>query len=128
MHRGAPEGAPGGDGFRSAIAKRHVRISIRVVGVSTTPQQQQKLHPPPPGRVPLSQVPHRRFGLLGRLGHCGRRGDVRGEIGGGGCALCRTLHRAPVGQGPSGHDWLATAFGFWSERALATGMAWRVYV
>ena len=29
----APEGAPGGDPFRSAIAERHVRISIRVLGV-----------------------------------------------------------------------------------------------
>ena len=35
-----------------------------------------------------------------------------------------TLHRAPVGQGPSGPDWLAIAFGFWSGRALATGTAW----
>ena len=35
-----------------------------------------------------------------------------------------TLHRAPVGQGPSGPDWLATALGFWSGRALATGTAW----
>ena len=34
-----------------------------------------------------------------------------------------TLHRAPVGQGPSGPDWLATALGFWSGRALATGTA-----
>ena len=33
-----------------------------------------------------------------------------------------TLHRAPVGQGLSGPDWLATALGFWwSGRALATG-------
>ena len=30
----APEGAPGGGPFRSAIAERHVRISIRVAGVS----------------------------------------------------------------------------------------------
>ena len=29
----APEGAPGGDGFRMAIAERNVRISIRVLGV-----------------------------------------------------------------------------------------------
>ena len=29
----APEGAPGGGQFRSAIAERHVRIFIRVVGV-----------------------------------------------------------------------------------------------
>ena len=29
----APEGAPGGDGARSAIAEHHVRISIRVLGV-----------------------------------------------------------------------------------------------
>ena len=35
-----------------------------------------------------------------------------------------TLHRAPVGQGPSGPDWLAISFGFWSGRALATGTAW----
>ena len=35
-----------------------------------------------------------------------------------------TLHRAPVGQGPSGPDWLAIAFGFWAGRALATGTAW----
>ena len=35
-----------------------------------------------------------------------------------------TLHRAPVGQGPSGPGWLAIAFGFWSGRALATGTAW----
>ena len=35
-----------------------------------------------------------------------------------------TLHRAPVGQGPSGPDWLAIFFGFWSGRALATGTAW----
>ena len=34
------------------------------------------------------------------------------------------LHRAPVGQGPSGPDWLAISFGFWSGRALATGTAW----
>ena len=34
------------------------------------------------------------------------------------------LHRAPVGQGPPGPDWLATALEFWSGRALATGMAW----
>ena len=32
-----------------------------------------------------------------------------------------TLHRAPVGQGPPGPDWLAIVFGFWSGRALATG-------
>jgi hypothetical protein len=39
--------------------------------------------------------------------------------------LSRTLYRAPVGhQGPSGPDWLAIAFGFWSGRALATGTAW----
>ena len=32
---------------------------------------------------------------------------------------------ALVGQGgPSGPDWLTTALGFWSERALATGTAW----
>ena len=36
----------------------------------------------------------------------------------------RTLHRAPVGQGPPGPDWLAISFGFWSGRALATGTAW----
>ena len=36
----------------------------------------------------------------------------------------RTLHRAPVGQGPLGPGWLATALGFWSGRALATGTAW----
>ena len=30
----APEGATGGDPFRSAIAERHVRLSIRVPGVS----------------------------------------------------------------------------------------------
>ena len=41
-----------------------------------------------------------------------------------GLVSSRTLHRAPVGQGPSGPDWLATAFGFWSGRALATGTAW----
>ena len=35
-----------------------------------------------------------------------------------------TLHRAPVGQGPSGPGWLAISFGFWSGRALATGTAW----
>ena len=35
-------------------------------------------------------------------------------------AQALTLHRAPVGQGPSGPDWLAIAFGFWSGRALAT--------
>ena len=35
-----------------------------------------------------------------------------------------TPHRAPVGQGPSGPDWLAIAFGFWSGRALTTGTAW----
>ena len=34
-----------------------------------------------------------------------------------------TLHRAPAGQGPSGPGWLATALGFWSGRALATGTA-----
>ena len=34
------------------------------------------------------------------------------------------LHRAPVGQGPPGPDWLAISFGFWSGRALATGTAW----
>ena len=28
--------------------------------------------------------------------------------------LKSTLHRAPVGQGPSGPGWLAIAFGFWS--------------
>ena len=43
-----------------------------------------------------------------------------GDPGEGGC----TLHRAPVGQGPSGPGWLATALGFWSGRALATGTAW----
>ena len=33
--------------------------------------------------------------------------------------------RAPVGQGPSGPGWLATALGgFWSGRPLATGTAW----
>ena len=35
-----------------------------------------------------------------------------------------TLHRAPVGQGPSVLGWLATALGFWSGRALTTGTAW----
>ena len=35
-----------------------------------------------------------------------------------------TLHRAPVGQGPPGPDWLAIFLGFWSGRALATGTAW----
>ena len=35
-----------------------------------------------------------------------------------------TLNRAPVGQGPSGPDWLAISFGVWSGRALATGTAW----
>ena len=35
----------------------------------------------------------------------------------------RTLHRAPVGQGPPGPGWLAISFGFWSGRALATGTA-----
>ena len=39
-------------------------------------------------------------------------------------SACSTLHRAPVGQGPSGPEWLATALGFWSGRALATGTAW----
>ena len=39
-------------------------------------------------------------------------------------APSRTLHRAPVGQGPPGPDWLAISFGFWSGRALATGTAW----
>ena len=38
--------------------------------------------------------------------------------------ITRTLHRAPVGQGPPGPDWLAISFGFWSGRALATGTAW----
>ena len=34
-------------------------------------------------------------------------------------------HRAPVGQGPPGPDWLATALGFWSSgRVLTTGTAW----
>ena len=36
----------------------------------------------------------------------------------------RTLHRAPVGQGPPGPGWLAISLGFWSGRALATGTAW----
>ena len=40
------------------------------------------------------------------------------------CIVLCTLHRAPVGQGPSGPGWLAIAFGFWSGRALATGTAW----
>ena len=36
-----------------------------------------------------------------------------------------TLHRSPVGQGPSPPGWLAIALGFWySGRALATGTAW----
>ena len=40
-------------------------------------------------------------------------------------AARRTLHRAPVGQGPLDPDSLAiTALGFWSGRALATGTAW----
>ena len=34
----ALEGAPGGDPHRSAIAERHVRISIRVLGVSARPK------------------------------------------------------------------------------------------
>ena len=37
---------------------------------------------------------------------------------------CCTLHRASVGQGLSGPDWLATALGFRSGRVLATGTAW----
>ena len=41
---------------------------------------------------------------------------------------CRALHRVPVGQGPSGPDWPATALGFWSGRALATGTAWAACV
>ena len=40
------------------------------------------------------------------------------------CSTSGTLHRAPVGQGPSGPDWLAIASWFWSGRALATGTAW----
>ena len=36
----------------------------------------------------------------------------------------RTLHCAPAGQEPSGPDWLATALGFGSRRALATSTAW----
>ena len=36
----------------------------------------------------------------------------------------RTLRRAPVGPGPSGPDWLATALGFWSGEVLSTGTAW----
>ena len=47
------------------------------------------------------------------------RGRSDGDTYGG-----RTLHRAPVGQGPPGPDWLAISFGFWSGRALATGTAW----
>ena len=35
-----------------------------------------------------------------------------------------TLHRAPVGQEPSGPDWLTTALWFGSGRALAAGKAW----
>ena len=31
-----------------------------------------------------------------------------------------TLHRASVGQGPPGPDWLATALGFWSGRVHGT--------
>ena len=31
-----------------------------------------------------------------------------------------------VGEGPSGPDWPAIAFGYWSGRALATGTAWAV--
>ena len=42
--------------------------------------------------------------------------------------LHRTLHRAPVGQGPSGPDWLTNALGFWSGRALATGDVGRVQI
>ena len=34
------------------------------------------------------------------------------------------FHRAPVGQGPSGPGWLATALGVWSGRVFATGTAW----
>ena len=41
-----------------------------------------------------------------------------------GSTLYTSLYRAPVGQGPSGPDWLGTALGFWSGRALATGTAW----
>ena len=33
----------------------------------------------------------------------------------------RILHRAPVGQGPSGPDWLAIAFGFWLQVLVWTG-------
>ena len=51
-------------------------------------------------------------------------GLLNKEIELDGVSLTSTLHRAPVGQGPSGPDWLAISFGFWSGRALATGTAW----
>ena len=35
-----------------------------------------------------------------------------------------TVRPLARGQGPSGPDWLAIAFGFWSGRALTTGTAW----
>ena len=50
--------------------------------------------------------------------------DQRGVAPRSSGASLGTLHRAPVGQGPSGPDWLAISFGFWSGRALATGTAW----
>ena len=52
---------------------------------------------------------------------------VEGKASRGECgfpAEAGTLHRAPVGQGPPGPDWLAFSLGFWSGRALATGTAW----
>ena len=47
-----------------------------------------------------------------------------GRGAGFGLTAQHPAHRAPVGQGPSGPDWLAIALGFWSGRALATGTAW----
>ena len=38
------------------------------------------------------------------------------------------LHRAPVGQGPSGPDWLPIAFGFGLDGRLLLARRGRVYV
>ena len=86
------------------------------IATSHGPSSGMELRPSSASQSVGLGVWHDHGGWPGRLG-------ARVELGDFG-ADRSTLHRAPVGQGPPGPDWLAIAFVFWSGRPLATGTAW----